>query len=103
PRHEVKGDTPENREHGESEIARCKEMGIETNMVLRMEDMAQSDNVIFAGTGITKGDLLDGISRQGDIATTETLLIRGKCRTIRRIKSTHYLARKDDAIKGHIL
>ena len=41
--------------------------------------------------------------RQGDIATTETLLIRGKCRTIRRIKSTHYLARKDDAVKGHIL
>ncbi|KHT64834.1 fructose 1,6-bisphosphatase [Photobacterium gaetbulicola] len=103
PRHEVKGDTPENREHGQMEIDRCREMGIEPNTVLRMEDMAQSDNVIFAGTGITKGDLLDGISRQGNIATTETLLIRGKCRTIRRIKSTHYLDRKDDAIKGHIL
>ncbi|MDV5171265.1 class II fructose-bisphosphatase [Photobacterium rosenbergii] len=103
PRHEVKGDTPENRDHGQMEIDRCREMGIEPNKVLRMEDMAQSDNVIFAGTGITKGDLLDGISRQGNIATTETLLIRGKCRTIRRIKSTHYLDRKDDAIKGHIL
>ena len=103
PRHEVKGDTPENREHGQLEIDRCREMGIEPNKVLRMEDMAQSDNVIFAGTGITKGDLLEGISRQGNIATTETLLIRGKCRTIRRIKSTHYLDRKDDAIKGHIL
>ena len=103
PRHEVKGDTPENRDHGQMEIDRCREMGIEPNKVLRMEDMAQSDNVIFAGTGITKGDLLDGISRQGNIATTETLLIRGKCRTIRRIKSTHYLDRKDDSIKGHIL
>ncbi|MGF1730672.1 class II fructose-bisphosphatase [Photobacterium kasasachensis] len=103
PRHEVKGDSEENRQLGQVEIDRCREMGIEPNIVLRMEDMAQSDNVIFAGTGITKGDLLDGISRQGDIATTETLLIRGKCRTIRRIKSTHYLARKDDAVKGHIL
>ena len=103
PRHEVKGDSEENRQLGQVEIERCHEMGIEPNIVLRMQDMAQSDNVIFAGTGITKGDLLDGISRQGDIATTETLLIRGKCRTIRRIKSTHYLARKDDAIKGHIL
>ncbi|OLQ78850.1 fructose-bisphosphatase, class II [Photobacterium proteolyticum] len=103
PRHEVKGDSEENRQLGQVEIERCHEMGIEPNIVLRMEDMAQSDNVIFAGTGITKGDLLDGISRQGDIATTETLLIRGKCRTIRRIKSTHYLARKDDAVKGHIL
>lgn len=103
PRHEVKGDSEENRQLGQVEIERCHEMGIEPNIVLRMQDMAQSDNVIFAGTGITKGDLLDGISRQGDIATTETLLIRGKCRTIRRIKSTHYLARKDDAVKGHIL
>ncbi|WP_299016941.1 class II fructose-bisphosphatase [uncultured Photobacterium sp.] len=103
PRHQVKGDTETNRELGQTEINRCREMGIEPNTVLRMEDMAQSDNVIFAGTGITKGDLLDGISRQGDIATTETLLIRGKCRTIRRIKSTHYLERKDDAIKSHIL
>ncbi|UXI01476.1 class II fructose-bisphosphatase [Photobacterium sp. TY1-4] len=103
PRHQVKGDNAENRRLGETEIIRCREMGIEANTVLRMEDMAQSDNVIFAGTGITKGDLLDGINRQGNIATTETLLIRGKCRTIRRIKSTHYLDRKDDAIKGHIL
>ncbi|RWX54395.1 class II fructose-bisphosphatase [Photobacterium chitinilyticum] len=103
PRHEVKGDNEENRQLGQVEIDRCHEMGIEPNIVLRMEDMAQSDNVIFAGTGITKGDLLEGISSQGNIATTETLLIRGKCRTIRRIKSTHYLDRKDDAIKDHIL
>lgn len=103
PRHQVKGDNDENRRLGQIEIERCHEMGIEPNIVLRMEDIAKSDNVIFAGTGITKGDLLEGISRQGNIATTETLLIRGKCRTIRRIQSTHYLDRKDDAIKGHIL
>ncbi|MEZ9706704.1 fructose-bisphosphatase class II, partial [Vibrio breoganii] len=51
----------------------------------------------------TKGDLLEGISRQGNIATTETLLIRGRCRTIRRIKSIHYLERKDPEVVGHIL
>ncbi len=60
-----KGDNKENRQLGQVEIDRCHEMGIEPNIVLRMEDMAQSDNVIFAGTGITKGDLLEGISRQG--------------------------------------
>lgn len=103
PRHEVKGDTPENREHGELELARCQEMGVEANIVLTMSDMARSDNVVFSATGITKGDLLEGISRQGDIATTETLLIRGRCRTIRRIKSIHYLERKDDEIRHHIL
>ncbi|WP_104400091.1 class II fructose-bisphosphatase [Vibrio penaeicida] len=103
PRHEVKGDTPENRVHGEKELERCKEMGVTAGIVLRMEDMARSDNVVFSATGITKGDLLEGISRQGNIATTETLLIRGRCRTIRRIQSTHYLDRKDDEVRDFIL
>ncbi|WP_305818207.1 class II fructose-bisphosphatase [Photobacterium leiognathi] len=103
PRHEVKGDSEENRQLGEMEVRRCHEMGIEPRTLLRIEDMAKSDNVIFAGTGITKGDLLEGIHRQGNIATTETLLIRGQCRTIRRIKSTHYLDRKDDVVKPHII
>lgn len=94
-RHDVKGDTEENRKLGEDELKRCKEMGVEANKILLLEDMVKSDNVIFAATGITKGDLLEGITRQGNIATTETLLIRGRCRTIRRIKSIHYLERKD--------
>ena len=88
---------------GEQELARCKAMGIEAGKVLRLGDMARSDNVIFSATGITKGDLLEGISRKGNIATTETLLIRGKSRTIRRIQSIHYLDRKDPEMQVHIL
>ena len=48
---------------------------------------------------ITLGDLLEGITSDGMLATTETLLIRGKSRTIRRIHSTHYLQRKDPQIQ----
>ncbi|KDM90631.1 class II fructose-bisphosphatase [Photobacterium galatheae] len=103
PRFLVKGGSDDNYRMGQQEINRCREMGIEPNQVLPLEQMAKSDNVVFAGTGITKGDLLDGITRKGNIATTETLLIRGKCRTIRRIKSIHYLDRKDPAILPHIL
>ncbi|NDJ55515.1 class II fructose-bisphosphatase [Enterobacteriaceae bacterium 4M9] len=102
-RHEVKGDSEENRRIGAQELARCAEMGITAGNVLKLDDMARSDNVIFSATGITKGDLLDGISRKGNIATTETLLIRGKSRTIRRIKSIHYLDRKDANVQLHIL
>ena len=102
-RHDVKGDNEENRRIGEQELARCKAMGIEAGKVLRLGDMARSDNVIFSATGITKGDLLEGISRKGNIATTETLLIRGKSRTIRRIQSIHYLDRKDPDVQAHIL
>lgn len=103
PRHEVKGDTPENRAYGEDELRRCAEMGVEANVILQMTDMARSDDVIFAATGITKGDLLEGITRKGNIATTETLLIRGRCRTIRRIQSIHYLERKDKEVRDIIL
>ncbi|MGL9721719.1 class II fructose-bisphosphatase [Symbiopectobacterium sp.] len=102
-RHQVKGDSEENRRLGERELERCAEMGIETGRVLTLSDMARNDNVIFSATGITKGDLLEGIARRGNIATTETLLIRGKSRTIRRIRSTHYLDRKDPALHDFLL
>ncbi|UYM13889.1 class II fructose-bisphosphatase [Endozoicomonas euniceicola] len=102
-RDEAKGASEENVKAGELERKRCAEMGIETGVLLRLEDMASSDNVVFSATGITKGDLLEGISRTGNIAQTETLVVRGRSRTIRRIQSTHYLDRKDDDIKNVIL
>ena len=102
-RHDVKGDSEENRRIGEQELARCAQMGIEANRVLTLAEMARNDNVIFAATGITSGDLLKGITRQGNIATSETLLIRGKSRTIRRIQSVHYLDRKDAKLHPFIL
>lgn len=94
-RKQVKGETKENIIISAEELHRCKEMGITANAILTLSDMARNDNIIFSATGITKGDLLNGISRQHNIATTETLLIRGKSRTIRRINSIHYLDRKD--------
>ena len=60
-------------------------------------------NVMFSATGITKGDLVEGVSVDGRLATTETLLVRGKSRTVRRIRSTHYLERKHQSLKDIIL
>ncbi|PNQ02936.1 fructose-1,6-bisphosphatase [Pasteurella multocida] len=98
PRDHVKGDTPENQALAAEEIHRCQEMGIEVNQVLKLEDLVRDDNLVFSATGITNGDLLKGIHRKGNLATTETLLIRGRSRTIRRIQSVHYLDRKDTAL-----
>ncbi|MFC1187447.1 class II fructose-bisphosphatase [Pasteurella multocida] len=98
PRDHVKGDTPENQALAAEEIRRCQEMGIEVNQVLKLEDLVRDDNLVFSATGITNGDLLKGIHRKGNLATTETLLIRGRSRTIRRIQSVHYLDRKDTAL-----
>ncbi|MGO1247509.1 MAG: class II fructose-bisphosphatase [Oceanisphaera sp.] len=103
PRYEVKEPTEENVEIGKQEVARCQEMGITVGEILKLEDMARTDNVLFAATGITKGDLLEGISSDGYYAHTETLVIRGKSRTVRRIRSTHILSRKQQALKDIIL
>ncbi|MFQ1049467.1 class II fructose-bisphosphatase [Avibacterium paragallinarum] len=98
PRHQVKGSSPENQSIAADEIRRCQAMGIEVNQVLKLEDLVRDDNLVFSATGITNGDLLKGIHRRGNLATTETLLIRGRSRTIRRIQSVHYLDRKDTAL-----
>ncbi|QLB12155.1 fructose-1,6-bisphosphatase II [Bisgaardia hudsonensis] len=98
PRHLVKGNSSENQVIAADEIRRCKEVNIEVNTVLKLEDLVRDDNLVFSATGITNGDLLKGIHRRGNLATTETLLIRGRSRTIRRIQSVHYLDRKDTAL-----
>lgn len=96
PRNEVKGDTEENKKIASDEIQRCTALGVKVNEVLKLEDLVRDDNLVFTATGITNGDLLKGISRKGNLASTETILIRGKSRTIRKIQSIHYL---DDLYK----
>jgi fructose-1,6-bisphosphatase II len=102
-RNEVKGETEENQYIAKIEAKRCQEMNVIPGKVLVLNDLVKNDNVIFSATGITKGDLLDGITRKGHIAETETLLIRGKTGTIRRIRSIHYLDRKDTDLSEYIL
>ncbi|MCK9087440.1 class II fructose-bisphosphatase [Haemophilus influenzae] len=96
PRNEVKSDTEENKKIAVNEIQRCAALGVKVNEVLKLEDLVRDDNLVFTATGITNGDLLKGISRKGNLASTETILIRGKSRTIRKIQSIHYL---DDLYK----
>jgi len=103
PRPMVKGPTEENIRIGEQETARCKEQGIEVKTILKLEELVKDDNIIFSATGITKGDLVEGVAMNNGLATTETLVVCGNTRTIRRITSTHTIARKSDALKDIIL
>lgn len=93
PRNQVKGNSLENFAHAEKELARCEALNVPVNTVLKLEELVRDDNVVFSATGITTGDLLNGVQRQGNLATTETLLIRGRSRTIRKIQSSHYIDR----------
>lgn len=74
----------------ETQIARAKEMGIaDITAVLTHHDLVQGDDIIFAATGITDGDLLRGVRYLGDRATTDSLVMRAKTGTVRRIQATH--------------
>jgi fructose-1,6-bisphosphatase II len=98
-RSEVKGISLENDKISNFEKNRCEEMGIDISNVFTIDDLVKDDEVIFAATGITDGDLLTGVSRKKNIARTQTLLIRGKTKTIRYINSVHNLDFKDEELK----
>ncbi len=106
PRDKVKGkggDSPETQKIAKSEIERCEKLNIDVNKTLSLEDMAKTDEIIVSITGVTKGDLLDGVVRNGDLVKTETLLIRGKSRTVRRIHSTRFLSMCSSDLRDIIL
>ena len=69
----------------EDEKARARKAGI-TNFdrVYTRDDLVQSD-VIFAATGVTSGSLLAGIKREPGYLTLETLLMRSKTGSVRRV------------------
>lgn len=72
----------------DEETARAAKMGIpDITRKFKLEDMASSD-VIFSATGITDGSLLDGVQFNGDFAETESVVMRSKTGTVRRIKTS---------------
>lgn len=80
----------------EQEYNRCLSMGIkDPNKVLTMEDMVGTGDVIFAATGVTPGEFLNGVRYLPDQrAETHSIVMRGKTRTIRFIRTLHYLPNK---------
>ena len=64
-------------------------MGYSLDKVITMDDMVSSDDVFFAATGITDGELLGGVRYTGHGAETESLVIRGRTGTVRWIKAKH--------------
>ena len=65
-----------------------KMVGGDVERVFQTEDLA-SGNVMFAATGITSGDLLKGVRYKRGYALTESIVMRAKSGTIRRIETTH--------------
>jgi len=72
----------------DSERERAAKMGIgDINRKFKLEDMASAD-VIFSATGVTDGSLLRGVHFRGDFAETDSVVMRSKIGTVRRIRTT---------------
>ena len=74
----------------DEEIRRCHEMGIaDVNQVLTLNDLVRTDDVIFAATAITRGNLLNPIQYFPGGARTHTIVMRSKTGTVRFLDTVH--------------
>jgi fructose-1,6-bisphosphatase II len=73
----------------DDEARRARDLGYDLEKVLTIDDLVRSDNVFFAATGITDGELLDGVKYYGDGARTHSLVMRSKSGTVREVIARH--------------
>jgi len=76
------------------EIERAKKMGVtDIKKKFRIEELAAGD-VMFAATGVTDGDYLQGVHFFAGGATTQSVVMRSSTRTVRIINATHFFDHK---------
>jgi fructose-1,6-bisphosphatase II len=64
--------------------------GYDLDRVLTCDDLVAGDNAFFSATGVTDGDVLQGVRYQGDRgASTESLVMRSRSGTVRRVSARH--------------
>ena len=73
----------------EDERRAALDAGFDVDQILMLDDLAWGDDVFFAATGISDGDLVRGVRYFADGARSQTIVMRSKTGTIRRIDTTH--------------
>ena len=73
----------------EAERAQGQAAGLDFERVLTTEDLVAGEDVFFAASGVTDGDVLQGVRYRGPGASTESLVMRSRSGTVRRIQSRH--------------
>lgn len=77
----------------DAESQRGIDSGLKMEYVYEANEMVRSENTFFIATGVTDGGLLQGVRRKGPIIRTESIVIRGRSGTIRRIVADHHASR----------
>lgn len=83
------------RYRNDEERERGKKMGHgDETRVYRTEDLASGDNLVFAATGVTSGDLLEGVRFFGGGARTHSLVMAYQTKTVRFVDTVHMFDRE---------
>jgi fructose-1,6-bisphosphatase II len=73
----------------DAERERGAAAGLKFDHVYEANDLVSSDNTFFVATGVTDGELVRGVRREGRIITTESIVLRSRSGTIRRVTADH--------------
>lgn len=76
---------------GDQERSGAEALGYDVAKVLTTDDLVSSDDCFFVTTGITDGQLLEGVSFDSGGATTQSLVMRSRSGTIRTVTARHRL------------
>ncbi len=75
----------------EEEVKRLRKMGGSEKKLYKHKDLAGGKNILFSATGVTSGDILEGVRFFGGGARTHSIVMSTKSRKVRFIDSTHSL------------
>ena len=73
----------------DDERQRGTDAGLRFDHVYEADELVRSDNTYFVATGVTDGGLVSGVRRKGPIIRTESIVLRGRSGTIRRVIADH--------------
>jgi fructose-1,6-bisphosphatase II len=80
----------------DNERQKAIDAGYDLDRVLTTEDLVSGENVFFCATGVTEGDLLQGVRYYGGGCTTHSIVMRSKSGTVRMIESYHRLSKLNE-------
>jgi fructose-1,6-bisphosphatase II len=84
----------------EEERSALVEAGFDLDRVLTHDDLVRGDDVFVAATGVTSGALLSGVRVVGDHVETESIVMRSRSGTVRRVAASHPLSKIQALTKG---
>ncbi len=65
------------------------EQGYDLEQQFTKDDLVKGDDCFFSATGVTDGDVLQGVRYLGRTATTESIVMRSRSGTVRRVRAEH--------------